>query len=125
MVRGSNPLSSTRKTLDDRGFFSFRLDRRRIGVHYLFTIDSSFPSAASSRNKDEITALQMFYYIPFREKPTFEEIRGGSAAIGRLPRSWTPEKLWAAYQLLEKDRVHGAGGRVVTDLVSLVRFARR
>ena len=74
-------------------------------------------------NKDEITALQVLYNIPYREKPTFAEIKELAAAIERPPRSWTPEKLWAAYQVLEKDRVHGSGGRVLTDLVSLVRFA--
>jgi type I restriction enzyme R subunit len=30
--------------------------------------------------------------------------------------------LWAAYELLDKDRVRGSGSRVLTDLVSLVRF---
>ena len=31
--------------------------------------------------------------------------------------------LWRAYETLEKSRVHGAGGRVLADIVSLVRFA--
>ena len=40
------------------------------------------------------------------------------------PRSWTPEKLWRAYELLDKDKVRGASGtRLLTDIVSLVRFA--
>jgi len=74
-------------------------------------------------NKDEITALQVLYNIPYREKPTFDQVKELAAAIERPPRSWTPERLWEAYQVLEKERVHGSGSRVLTDLVSLVRFA--
>jgi hypothetical protein len=59
-------------------------------------------------NKDEITALQIFYYISFREKPTFEEINGRSAAVGRPPRSSTPEALWDPVP--EKDRVTERAG---------------
>src|SRR5581483_6257 len=44
-------------------------------------------------------------------------------AIGRPPYQWTPEKLWQAYEALERSKVRGSGGRVLTDLVSLVRFA--
>jgi type I restriction enzyme R subunit len=40
------------------------------------------------------------------------------------PRSWTPEVLWRAYETLEKDKVRGAEARrILTDVVSLVRFA--
>jgi type I restriction enzyme R subunit len=31
--------------------------------------------------------------------------------------------LWEAYESLDRSRVHGSGRRVLTDLVSLVRFA--
>ncbi len=44
-------------------------------------------------------------------------------AIGRPPHAWTPERIWSAYETLEKSRVRGHGGQVLTDLVSLVRFA--
>jgi len=40
------------------------------------------------------------------------------------PRRWTPDALWRAYEALEKDKVRGSGGhRLLTDIVSLVRFA--
>jgi type I restriction enzyme R subunit len=40
------------------------------------------------------------------------------------PRSWTPEMLWRAYETLDRDRVRGASSmRLLTDLVSLVRYA--
>jgi type I restriction enzyme, R subunit len=46
-------------------------------------------------------------------------------AIGRPPRSWTPERLWTAYEALDRSKVHGSGTRVLADVVSLVRFALR
>jgi type I restriction enzyme R subunit len=37
---------------------------------------------------------------------------------------WSESQLWQAYAALEKDKVKGAAGRrILTDLVSLVRFA--
>ena len=47
-----------------------------------------------------------------------------SEAIKAPPRQWTPEVLWRAYETLERDKVRGAGaGRLLTDVVSLVRHA--
>ena len=43
--------------------------------------------------------------------------------IGRPPYQWTPEKLWQAYEQLDRSKVRGSGERVLTDLVSLVRVA--
>ena len=44
-------------------------------------------------------------------------------AIERPPYRWTPEKLWEAYEALDRSKVRGSGQRVLTDLVSLVRVA--
>ena len=44
-------------------------------------------------------------------------------AIGRPPHQWTPERLWQAYEQLDRSKVRGSGERVLTDLVSLVRVA--
>jgi type I restriction enzyme R subunit len=74
-------------------------------------------------NKDEITALQILYSHPYRQRLSFKDIRDLANAIGQPPRQWTPEGLWAAYEALDKSKVHGSGQRVATDLVSLVRFA--
>lgn len=73
-------------------------------------------------NRDELTALQILYSKPEGKRLTFKEIRELANAIGRPPRAWTPEYLWDAYETLEKNRVRGHGGKVLTDLVSLVRF---
>ena len=77
-----------------------------------------------AENKDEIDALRFFYSVPHRERLHFKDVKALAAAIQAPPRSWTPEKLWHAYALLEKKKVKGAGGkRLLTDIVSLVRFA--
>jgi type I restriction enzyme R subunit len=73
-------------------------------------------------HKDEITALQILYSRPYRQRITFKDIRDLARVIAKPPYNLTPERLWQAYETLEKSRVRGAGGRVLTDLVSLVRF---
>ncbi|MGH6689945.1 MAG: DEAD/DEAH box helicase family protein [Gammaproteobacteria bacterium] len=75
-------------------------------------------------NKDEIDALQFFFSVPHRNRLRYDDIKALAAVIKAPPRSWTPEVLWRAYELLEKDKVRGASGkRLLTDIVSLVRFA--
>lgn len=74
-------------------------------------------------HKDEITALQVLYSQPYRQRPTFKQIKELANVIGRPPYQWTPEKLWEAYEQLDRSKVRGSGGRVLTDVVSLVRFA--
>jgi len=77
-------------------------------------------------NKDEITALQVFYSRPYKERLRYADIRKLADAIEAPPRGWTPERLWEAYAALEKDKVRGASAkRQLTDIVSLVRFALR
>lgn len=75
-------------------------------------------------NKDEIDALQFFYAQPHSKRLSFKDIRALAEAIKAPPRSWTPEKLWRAYETLSRDKVRGASSRrLLTDIVSLVRFA--
>lgn len=75
-------------------------------------------------HKDEIDALQFFYAQPYSKRLSFKDIKALAEAIKAPPRAWTPEKLWRAYETLRKDRVRGASGkRLLTDIVSLVRFA--
>ena len=73
-------------------------------------------------HKDDIRALQILYSRPYHERLTFGEIKELAKAIERPPRQWTPEKLWRAYQMLDDSKVHGSGGRMLTDIVSLVRY---
>jgi type I restriction enzyme R subunit len=75
------------------------------------------------QHKDEITALQILYSQP-HGKVRFKDIKVLAEMIQAPPRSWTPELLWAAYEKLERDKVKGVGStRLLTDIVSLVRFA--
>ena len=75
-------------------------------------------------HKDEIDALQFFYAQPYSKRLSFQDIKALAEAIKAPPRSWTPEKLWRAYETLSRDKVRGASGkRLLTDIVSLVRFA--
>jgi type I restriction enzyme R subunit len=74
-------------------------------------------------NKEEIAALQVLYSRPHRERLTFEQIKELANEIAKPPRQWTPDRLWQAYEALDRSRVRGSGRRVLTDLVTLVRFA--
>lgn len=74
-------------------------------------------------HKDEITALQILYSRPYKQRLTLNEIKALADTIRRPPYSWTPESLWRAYEALDRSKVRGAGGKVLADIVSLVRFA--
>jgi type I restriction enzyme R subunit len=75
-------------------------------------------------HKDEITALQVLYSKPYRKRLKFEDVKELAERIQAPPYLWTESQLWQAYAALEKDKVKGASGkRILTDLVSLVRFA--
>lgn len=75
-------------------------------------------------NKDEITALQILYNRPYKERLNFEHLQELSEIINAPPYLMNRSQLWHAYAALEKSKVKGAAGkRLLTDLVSLVRFA--
>ncbi len=77
-----------------------------------------------AEHKDEITALQFFYSVGYKDRLHYADVKGLAEAIGAPPRSWTPERLWRAYETLDRSRVRGASGRrLLTDVVSLVRYA--
>jgi len=101
-------------------------------------LDASFSADATDRakgliktfeqfiedNKDEITALQILYNRPYKERLNFEQLKELSEIINAPPYLMNRSQLWQAYAALEKSKVKGAGGkRLLTDLVSLVRFA--
>lgn len=74
-------------------------------------------------HKDDIRALQVLYSRPYTERLTFAEIKDLATTIQRPPRQWTPEVLWRAYEMLDQSKVRGSGDRMLTDIVSLVRYA--
>lgn len=77
------------------------------------------------QNKAEITALQILYNRPYKQRQlTYEQIRQLAEAIERPPYGLTPEKFWRAYEQLETSRVRGAGAQqLLTNLISLIDFA--
>jgi len=75
-------------------------------------------------NKDEITALQILYSRPYKERLRFEQIKELASLIEKPPYQWRIDRLWEAYAALEKSKVRGASAQhILTDLVSLIRFA--
>jgi type I restriction enzyme R subunit len=85
-----------------------------------------------AEHKDEITALQILYSRPQRlsgagqgaEPLTFEALKALADTLQTPPHLWTESQLWQAYAALDKSKVKGENRRrILTDLVSLVRFA--
>ena len=74
-------------------------------------------------HRDEITALQVLYQRPYRQRLSLDEIKALAEALQSPPRSWTPPRLWDAYRQLDQSRVRGSSQRVMADIVSLVRYA--
>jgi type I restriction enzyme R subunit len=77
-------------------------------------------------NRDRITALQIFFSKPYGQRRlTVRQIQELAEAILAPPHQLTPERLWQAYARLEKSKVRQAPQPLLTDLISLVRFAIR
>ncbi len=74
-------------------------------------------------NRDEITALQVLYARPYRERLRFDDIKELADKLRLRSRAWTTERLWQAYRQLDRSRVRGSGQRTLADIVSLVRYA--
>ncbi len=101
-------------------------------------IEAGFSAAATERakslvqtfeafiaqHKDEITALQILYNRPVKSPLRFEDIKALADTLHAPPHLFDESALWQAYAALDKSRVKGSSSRrILTDLVSLVRFA--
>ena len=76
------------------------------------------------QHKDEITALQILYNRPTKAPLTFEDLKSLADALHAPPHLISESALWQAYAALDKSKVKGASTRrILTDLVSLVRYA--
>ena len=82
-----------------------------------------------AQHKDEITALQILYSrryaVEMQRAPLmFDQLKELADALHAPPLNIDEGALWHAYAALRKDKVKGASQRrLLTDLVSLVRFA--
>jgi len=76
-------------------------------------------------NKDEITALQILYNIPHRKRHvTYEQIEELVHAIKKPPYGLSTNRVWQAYQQLEKSKVKKTPPqKMLADIISLIRFA--
>jgi type I restriction enzyme R subunit len=72
-------------------------------------------------NKDELTALQVFYGQATPDRLKFRDLKAIAERIAKPPVSATPEELWHCYEALEAAKVQERGGQIITDLVSLIR----
>ena len=62
--------------------------------------------------------------MPYKQRLRYEDIKDLASRIEKPPHQWRVDNLWNAYAALEKSRVKGASApHILTDLVSLVRFA--
>lgn len=101
-------------------------------------LETSFSEAARARvrkivttfeqfiqqNKDEITALQILYNRPRKALLKFEDLKSLADALHAPPHLISESVLWHAYAALDKSKVKGSSSRrILTDLVSLVRYA--
>ena len=112
----------TQDTLLEADFSEAALERAKGTVE-------SF-EAFIAEHKDEITALQILYQQPKRlsglqaETLTFDALKALADTLQAPPHLWTEGQLWQAYAALDKSKVKGDNRkRILTDLVSLVRFA--
>ena len=75
-------------------------------------------------NKDELTALNIIYSKPYNIRNlTFKDISELAKKIETPPYNLTPDKIWDAYRNLEKSRVKDNPKKILTDLISIVRFS--
>ncbi len=76
------------------------------------------------KNKDRIIALDIIYSKPYRMREiTFADIQNLASAIEKPPYNLTPEMLWNAYQRLDKSKVKNNPAKMLTDLISIVRYS--
>jgi type I restriction enzyme R subunit len=77
-----------------------------------------------AEHRDEITALQILYNRPTKAPLKFDDLKALADTLQAPPHLWTESQLWQAYAALDQSKVKGASRRrILTDLVSLVRYA--
>lgn len=74
------------------------------------------------KHHDEYLALSAYYSQPQKRRLSLKDVRELSEAISLPPHNLTTDRIWQAYQALEKSRVRGSGQRKLADLVSIIRF---
>ena len=78
-----------------------------------------------AENKDEIEALRILYHKPYRAGLRYRHVKELRDALRSPPVSIhdPANGLWRLYEALEPEKVTGAGGNALVDLVAIVRHA--
>ncbi len=74
-------------------------------------------------HRDEYVALALLYGSPEGKRLTREAVEELARVLAESKPPLAPEAVWAAYETLDRTRVRGRPTRLLTDVVSLVRFA--
>ena len=75
-----------------------------------------------AEHRAEITLIELLQASPGSVKVGYAELKDLADRIRRPPLQWTPDLIWAAYEVLDTSRVRHADRHTVTDLISLIRF---
>ena len=77
------------------------------------------------KNKDEIEALRILYSRPYRAGLRYRHVKELRDALRSPPVSLhdPANGLWRLYEALEPEKVTGAGGNALVDLVAIVKHA--
>lgn len=77
-----------------------------------------------AERKDEIEALKVLYSKPHRAGLRFKQVKELVAALKMADKQvFGREKLWAAFELVEPQKVKARGGKALVDAIALVRHA--
>jgi type I restriction enzyme R subunit len=74
-------------------------------------------------HRDEYTALALLYGSRDGTRLTRQAVEELARVLGESKPPLAPEAVWRAYETLDKTRVRGRPAKLLTDVVSLVRFA--
>lgn len=76
------------------------------------------------KNKDEIAALDIIYSKPYKmQEITFDDILDLAHTIEKHPYNLTPDMIWDAYHRLDKSKVKKNPVKMLTNIISLVRYS--
>jgi type I restriction enzyme R subunit len=74
-------------------------------------------------HRDEFIALQLLYGSREGRRLSRAAVEELAKQLAEHKPPLAPEAVWRAYAMLDKSRVRGAPARLLTDVVSLVRYA--
>jgi len=76
-----------------------------------------------AKHRDEFVALQLLYGSARGRRLTRDALQELTETLALQKPPLALDEVWRAYELLDRSRVRGRPARVLTDVVSLVRFA--